>query len=264
MDTDSAQWLDALAGSHDSLAARVGELDGEGLRRRSYCDDWTVAQVLSHLGSGAEIFEAILDTVLAGEPAPPRESFPPIWDRWNAMTPEAQAEGFVAHDGQLVETLESLGDRLDALEFTLFGGMRMDSVGFLAMRLGEHAIHAWDVAVAFDPGARVDPDAVALLIDRVPLVSGRAGKAERAGDGRPFVVLVHTSEPARQFQITVADAVHVVEDPESRPEAGDVLDLPAEALLRLVYGRLDPGHQPPVAASGRGPLDRLRAVFPGF
>jgi hypothetical protein len=41
--------------------------------------------------------------------------------------------------------------------------------------------------------------------------------------------------------------------------------LPAEALLRLVYGRLDPGHTPPVEVSGdAGLLDRAREVFPGL
>jgi len=41
--------------------------------------------------------------------------------------------------------------------------------------------------------------------------------------------------------------------------------MPAEALLRLVYGRLDPGHAPPAQVlSGRVELDLLRQTFPGF
>jgi hypothetical protein len=39
------------------------------------------------------------------------------------------------------------------------------------------------------------------------------------------------------------------------------LVLPAEALIRLVYGRLDPEHTPPVG--GTADLDELRRVFPG-
>ena len=39
--------------------------------------------------------------------------------------------------------------------------------------------------------------------------------------------------------------------------------LPAEALLRLFYGRLDPGTRRQYTAEGIE-LDRLRAVFPGF
>ena len=39
------------------------------------------------------------------------------------------------------------------------------------------------------------------------------------------------------------------------------LELPAEALIRLVYGRLDPDHTPAVADPAL--LDELRGVFPG-
>jgi hypothetical protein len=39
--------------------------------------------------------------------------------------------------------------------------------------------------------------------------------------------------------------------------------MPAEALLRLVYGRLDPDHTPQ-AISGGVDLELLRQIFPGF
>ena len=41
------------------------------------------------------------------------------------------------------------------------------------------------------------------------------------------------------------------------------LRLPAEALIRLVYGRLDPAHTPPVETRGVD-LDELRPIFPGL
>ena len=56
------------------------------------------------------------------------------------------------------------------------------------------------------------------------------------------------------------DAVSV--EPNTAPDADAELVLPAEAFVRLVYGRLDPGHTPPV--EGDADLDELRAVFPGF
>jgi hypothetical protein len=41
------------------------------------------------------------------------------------------------------------------------------------------------------------------------------------------------------------------------------LELPSEAFIRLVYGRLDPAHTPEV--SGRPTvLEELRRAFPGF
>jgi hypothetical protein len=41
------------------------------------------------------------------------------------------------------------------------------------------------------------------------------------------------------------------------------LELPSEAFIRLVYGRLDPGHTPAVSGSA-SLLDELRRAFPGF
>ena len=40
--------------------------------------------------------------------------------------------------------------------------------------------------------------------------------------------------------------------------------MPAEALLRLAYGRLDADHTPPEVVADAADLDRLRSLFPGF
>ena len=41
------------------------------------------------------------------------------------------------------------------------------------------------------------------------------------------------------------------------------LRLPGEAFIRLVYGRLDSAHTPPVE-TGSTDLDELRRLFPGL
>ncbi len=76
--------------------------------------------------------------------------------------------------------------------------------------------------------------------------------------GTDEVFRIHTVEPSRDFTLTFADAVSL--DP-SGPVAQPDLELPAEALVRLVYGRLDPAHSPPVR--GTADLDALRRAFPG-
>ena len=54
------------------------------------------------------------------------------------------------------------------------------------------------------------------------------------------------------------------EGPAGATADGQV-QMPAEALLRLVYGRLDPDHTPPVEISGDPALlDRARAALPGL
>ena len=48
----------------------------------------------------------------------------------------------------------------------------------------------------------------------------------------------------------------------AEPRGTPDLVLPAEALVRLVYGRLDPAHTPG-SITGSARLAALRAAFPG-
>jgi hypothetical protein len=139
--------------------------------------------------------------------------------------------------------------------------MELGTTGLARMRLGEHAVHAWDVLVTLDPSATVAPDAVALLIDQLDQLVSRSAKP----DGKPRKVRVLTSDPERQFILETGEAVSLVPaGDETTPELGlSELRLPAEAFIRLIYGRLDPDHTPPVESTGVD-LDELRPIFPGF
>src|SRR6266404_2449775 len=64
METSPAPWIDALRRSHDRLRASVEPLDLGQLEQRSYASEWSIAQVVSHLGSQAEIFGLFLDAGL--------------------------------------------------------------------------------------------------------------------------------------------------------------------------------------------------------
>jgi uncharacterized protein (TIGR03083 family) len=134
----------------------------------------------------------------------------------------------------------------------------MDLPGMLRMRLSEHAVHTWDVAVAVDEAARVSPDAVALLIDGMSRMMPWMGK--KAAD--PAVIAVTTTDPAREFTL---DTGGVTLSPGAPDAPSASLDLTAEALLRLVYGRVDDSAiaTGEVRASGVS-LKDLQAVFPGF
>ena len=51
---------------------------------------------------------------------------------------------------------------------------------------------------------------------------------------------------------------------DAEPAADGTITLPAEALLRLVYGRLDEAHTPPTTAEGSKTIDDVRPLFHGF
>jgi uncharacterized protein (TIGR03083 family) len=257
METSPDPWIGTLRRSHDRLQALVEPLGQDQLDQRSYASEWSIAQVLSHLGSGAEIFGLFLEAGLAGQDPPGREAFGPIWSTWNAKDAQAQATDALQADEATVEQFESIDpDQKAQLRLQIFG-MDMDTTGLARMRVSEHAIHTWDVAVALDPSATVAPDAVGLLIDTVGQFAARTAKP----DGKQRRLLVSTTDPERHFILETGDAVSLTESDGSDGLPG--LRLPAEALVRLVYGRLGPSHTPPVETDGVD-LDDLRALFPGF
>lgn len=256
MESSPAPWIQALRHSHDKLRAVTESLGADELTRPSQAKEWTIAQVLSHLGSGAEIFGLWLDAGLAGEDPPGNDKFAPIWDEWNAKSPQQAAHDALRADGGLVERIESLDDdQLANLRLAMFG-MDLDAPGLLRMRLSEHALHTWDVAAAVDPAQRVQQDAVDLLIDTLGQLVAWTGKP--AGEGGE--IRVATTGPERQFVLRTGEPMSLA--PADDAGAAD-LRLPAEALIRLVYGRLDPAHTPQVEPADAD-LDTLRKSFPGM
>jgi uncharacterized protein (TIGR03083 family) len=257
METSPGPWIDALRHSHERLLALAGPLDSDQLRRQSYASEWSIAQVLSHIGSQAEIFGLFLDAALSGQDPPGREAFAPIWETWNAKSPEDQAADALRADETVTARFESLDDeQRNRLALKLFG-MDFDATGLTRMRLGEHAVHTWDIAVALDPASTLAPDAVDLLIDTLGQLVARAGKP----GGAQRRLHVSTSSPVRHFTLETGETVTLT--PSAYSEGLPELALPAEAFIRLVYGRLDPAHTPPVETR-RADLDELRQVFPGF
>jgi uncharacterized protein (TIGR03083 family) len=257
VETSPDPWIGALRHSHDRLQALVEPLDVAQLQQRSYASEWSIAQVLSHLGSQAEIFALFLEAHLAGQDPPGSDAFVPIWNVWNAKEPQAQATDGLRADEAALERIESLRPEERArLRLHMFG-MDTDITGLARMRVGEHAIHTWDVAVALDPSATVAPDAVGLLIDTLGQLAAWTAKP----DGKQRRLQVSTSGPERHFVLETGEAVSLAESDgeQGLPE----LRLPAEAFIRLVYGRLGPHHTPPVEADGVD-LDELRQIFPGL
>jgi len=257
METSPGPWITALRHSHDRLQALAGPLGADQLQRQSYASEWSIAQVLSHIGSQAEIFGLFLDAGLAGQDPPGPEAFGPIWAVWNAKSPQDQAADALTADETVTARFESIDDdQRERFRLSAFG-MDLDAAGLARMRLGEHAVHTWDIAVALDPAATLAPDAVGLLIDTLGPLAGRAGKP----GGTQRRVHVSTSSPVRHFTLETGEKVTLAaaEYSEGLPE----LALPAEAFIRLVYGRLDPAHTPPVETR-RADLDEVRQVFPGL
>ena len=168
---DLERVLAALRRSHDRLMAAAAPLAPDEVTADSYDDDWSIAQVLSHLGSGAEIFSLIVEAGLRGDPPGP-DVFRPVWDRWNAMSPVEQVRTALSTDVAFVARLGALSEaERERWRLEMFGSER-DLAGLARMRLSEHAVHTWD------GGGR--PPAVGVGRSR----GGRAaGRLARRGGG---------------------------------------------------------------------------------
>src|SRR4051794_18741640 len=83
--------VDALRSSVDRLHDLAEAMSEEELTARASPTEWTVAQVLSHLGSGAVIMQRRLEDALSGQDTP--DNFAPgVWSSWNAKRPVAQRD----------------------------------------------------------------------------------------------------------------------------------------------------------------------------
>ena len=211
--------------------------------------------MLSHVGSGAVVMQRRLDDALADRPTPD-DFAPSIWDEWNAKQPRAKADDTLIADRSLLERLDAMtvAERA-SFEFAM-GPITVDFEGFVGLRLNEHALHTWDVEVALDPDAGVQADATALVVDNLGLIARYTGKPT----GTVGSVTVETTDPTRRFVFDLgADAVDMT--PGDRGGRVD-LELPAEALVRLIYGRLDAARTPPIEGDAKL-LEQLRLAFPG-
>jgi uncharacterized protein (TIGR03083 family) len=251
----------ALRTSHERLASALEHFDDDHVGDPSYDADWTVAQVASHLGSGAEIFSLLLDAGSRHEPAPGVQQFQVVWERWNTKTDVQRCRDALQSDAAFVDRLSRLTSEEWSHWALDFLGTQQTLTELLRLRLGEHAVHTWDIAVVLDPAASLPPDATALIVDDLPRLVERVGKGIR----EPVTVHVVTRQPDREFLLQVAtDTARLMPDTSSSATTAS-LRLPAEAFVRLIYGRLDPDHTAPGSVQADGvALDTLRDAFPGF
>jgi uncharacterized protein (TIGR03083 family) len=239
----------------------VAGLDADGLAGRSAAAEWDLSQVLSHLGSGAEIGLGTLHRAL--DPTTPTVANTTIWDRWNAMSPLERLTGFVSSDEALVEAYEALdADTRENLRIDLgYLPEPVDVATAAGTRLLELSLHSWDIRTAFDPATTVAEEATPLLFDRM------AGMLQWVGHGDAIdgevTLLVETTQPERRFGLTIGDAVSAGEAPST---SNGTLSLPAESWFRLVSGRLAPERTPDsvTLSSATVSLEDLRRVFPGY
>ena len=200
--------LHALRSSAERLRRLVEPLAPDDLDEPAYPSEWSIADVLSHIGSGAVIMQRRLEEGLAGRTLPDDFS-PPVWDEWNAKSSEDKAASALVADDAFIDRLEALtADERARFSFSL-GPFTFDTTGLVSLRLNEHTLHTWDIEVARDGAATLPPEGVSLVIDNLDLIGGFTARPD-GGDLR--TITIQTRDPARRFTVDIAqDAVRVLD-----------------------------------------------------
>ncbi|MCW2752421.1 MAG: hypothetical protein JWR83_3531 [Aeromicrobium sp.] len=248
---------------HDELEAIVPGLTNVQLTGPSGASEWTVAQVLSHLGSGAEIGLETYRVTLDGAAEPADDFNQSVWARWDSSTPQQQASGVLEHDTALVERIEALTpEQRESTQIKLgFLPAPLPVASIAGMRLNEVAQHGWDVRVGLDPTATIDHETAELLHEHfsggLGFLLGFIAKSDVIEE--PTVVALGDSD----YRIVInPDGVSLTAD-GATPTA--TFNGPAESAARRLTGRLKAEYTPAeVTVTGNITLDQLRQVFPGF
>ncbi len=256
----AAAVLAAIERSHATLAELARTLRPADWTAQSYCTQWTVAQVFSHLGSGAEIETSRIRAALSGDEAPEPTTF---WTRWDAMTPDQMVGRFAEADAGYLDLLRSLDlDELAELPVMIHLWPLPLRVA-LVLRLTEHALHSWDIRVSFDPAAEVSADAAELMTDLYPRQIVGIAASAMVGDRLGTALLrIDLDDPSRSLQLRFGEAVTLEDADDAEPATGRLRLPHAAAWARLLTGRLDADHTPAgVTSTGRPSLPELREAL---
>ena len=83
-------------GEFDRLSRYLEGLDADGWVEQSYCTDWLVYQVVSHVGSGSRIGRMRLESWVTGGPPATREVMQGVWGLFDSLRPEQMLSAYAA------------------------------------------------------------------------------------------------------------------------------------------------------------------------
>lgn len=245
----------------DRLNAYLRQLDAAGWEEQSYCSDWAVYQVVSHIGSGSRIGKLRLDAWVNGGPAVTREATQEVWDLFDSLGPGTMLSEYLKAVGEYLVAERSIPDEAGLTPVEGFKGKQPLYVYQLA-RLWEMTSHTWDVYVARDRAAQLCPGAVDILAGwmhtlNLPIDPQRAAPFREETvqfnlGGTPHSYLLDLSGERPRLQAS------------TDPAAALVVEGPAEEVIRLLSGRhFVPGVRSQLKLT-KGPGDSLPKLKRAF
>jgi uncharacterized protein (TIGR03083 family) len=222
-----------------AIGEELRALDAAGWDAPSWCEGWAIKDVSAHMAESNDRFYRIVSAALEGAPVP---------DFTAAERAERQAAVKGQGSAEIVRQLQARGNAtFDLLEgasvealartVTVPAG-RLTLLEVAPQRLNECTLHSWDIRYARDRDTTLDEAAVPFLLDRVIAAAPRFGGRGAAGASGATYHIQLGGPSADAVTLAVADGV-VTATRGASDRADVTLRMPAEAFIRLVWGRLD-------------------------
>jgi uncharacterized protein (TIGR03083 family) len=266
----------AMRREYEMLNRHLAALRPQHWAEPGACGSWSVQDVVRHLGEEAETRLILLKYKLdeAGTERPTRERYQVIWDYFASLTPEPLYAAFRDRNETYLAYVEALPIEKQQQRVRFSPGEAPPQLGevplgeYLQSRLSELALHSWDIRVVLEPTARLLPDTtrtlLASILDLVDFELPADVRARLAGTTYAFVL----SGAVEREVILVVETDRVALADRAVSGATATLQLPAEAFIRLLLGRLP---LPAAAAAGevavegdRNAAMDLNALYRGF
>jgi uncharacterized protein (TIGR03083 family) len=224
-----------------AIAATMRDKDERGWDAPSWCEGWSLLDVVSHLTEGTERFYLQTRAALDGQPVPEFSM-----DERNARRAKVKALPKAAMLAELERRNETFFADLEGRDdaalarpaVPLGPGRTLSGAQVAELRLNELLLHHWDLLAPSQPDATLSPAGAGLVADYVLGNAARMAKPD-ALQGLDATFLCDTSgSGGGPVTITCRDGkADVARGAAGRADA--TLRLPAEALLRFLWGRVD-------------------------
>jgi uncharacterized protein (TIGR03083 family) len=219
------------------------------------CPEWTVNQLLAHLGHVQRWATAVLRAGIVGDPVPPRPKEPGMLEE----APEGleRLTWLGECTSELVDALEDIDDATECWTFFPAPSGRH----FWARRQAHEAhLHLADTELAVGHSLHsISPALAADGIDEALTGYFARPGSNRSGEEFPYHIACEATDAESSWTIRVTDTS--LEAVPRLEHADLVINAPAAAIFLLIWNRIDPSQVPSVGYIEL--LDRWRSSFQG-
>ena len=209
-------------------------------RYPSGCEQWRLADVVTHLNYGALGNAIVVRRALRGELSPPM-SYRPLYGAGGVEhiidLRQAYGEDLVAEFNATCKELNGLFTTLSPDQFGAKAWATDGESSIAALvgdRIVELAVHGWDIRYAFDRAAPLSPQAMPFVADWVE--RGLAARLRDCDEPATYRFVIENA-PAKSRDLVVSEGTFRIDAPSGH-EADVTFRCDHDAYLLLLLGRL--------------------------